>query len=158
MTMERWRPSWGLMPGRTLRGLEEMERGMESMFGSFFPAMWRRLPAEERGWSPPMEMYEKEDRFVVKLDLPGMRKEDIDISVVGDALIIKGERKAESEIKDEDYYCCERSYGSFYRSLDMPTAVESKQIEANYRDGILEVTLPKAAEVKPKKIEIGSKS
>ena len=83
-----------------------------------------------------------------------MKKDDIDISVTGDTLTIKGERKAEEEVKDDDYYICERSYGGFQRSVTLPTAVDTKGIEAKFSDGILEVSLPKSQEVKPKKVEI----
>ena len=111
----------------------------------------------EMGWAPAIEVFEKEDKFVVKAELPGMTEEDIDISVVGDTLTIKGERKAESEVKEEDYYCCERSYGSFSRSIAVPSNVDAKKIEASYEDGVLEVSLPKAPEVKPKKIAVSAK-
>jgi len=158
MVMERWRPGRGLIPWRAFRELEEMERRFEETFGRpFLPAIWRRLPVEERGWAPAIEMFEKEDRFVVKAELPGMKEEDIDVSVIGDTLTIKGERKAESEVKEEDYYCCERSYGSFFRSIAIPSNVDAKKIEANYENGVLEVSLPKAPEVKPKKILVSVK-
>ena len=114
------------------------------------------MPVEEIGWEPAIEVFEKEDKFVVKAELPGM-KEDIDGSVVSDTLTIKGERKAESEAKEENYYCCERSYGSFFRSIALPSSVDAKKIEASYEDGVLEVSLPKAAEVKPKKISVLAK-
>ena len=135
-----------------------MERHFEETLGHpFFPPLWRRLPTEERGWAPPIEMYEKEDKFIVKAELPGMKKEEIDISVVGDTLTIKGERKTETEVKEEDYYCCERSYGSFFRSLTVPAAVDTNKIEAAYENGVLEISLPKAPEVKSKKVEISVK-
>jgi HSP20 family protein len=111
----------------------------------------------ERGWAPAIEVFEKEDKFVVKAELPGMKEEDIDVSVVGDTLTIKGERKAESEVKEEDYYCCERSYGSFSRSIALPSSVDAKKIEASYEDGVLEVSLPKAPGVKPRKISVSAK-
>ena len=111
----------------------------------------------EMGWAPAIEVFEKEDKFVVKAEIPGMKEEDIDISVVGDTLTIKGERKAESEVKEDDYYCCERSYGSFSRSIAVPSNVDAKKIEASYEDGVLEVSLPKAPEVKPKKIAVSAK-
>jgi HSP20 family protein len=111
----------------------------------------------EMGWAPAIEVFEKEDKFVVKAELPGMKEEDIDISVVGDTLTIKGERKAESEVKEEDYYCCERSYGAFSHSIAVPSDVDAKKIEASYEDGVLEVSLPKAPEVKPKKIAVSAK-
>jgi len=158
MVMERWRPGRGLIPWRPFTGLEEMERRFDDILGrSFYPTVWRRLPMIEMGWVPAIEVFEKEDKFVVKAELPGMKEEDIDVSVVGDTLTIKGERKAESEVKEEDYYCCERSYGSFSRSLAVPTNVDAKKIEATFEDGVLEVNLPKAPEVKPKKITVSAK-
>jgi len=111
----------------------------------------------EMGWAPAIEVFEKEDKFVVKAELPGMKEEDIDISVVGDTLTIKGERKAESEVKEEDYYCCERSFGSFSRSVAVPPNVDAKKIDASFEDGVLEIGLPKAPEVKPKKVTISAK-
>ena len=159
MAMERWRPGWGISPWRPFRELEEMQRRFEEIFGRpFLPAMWRRVPAEERGWAPAIEVFEKEDKFVVKAELPGMKEEDIDVSVVGDTMTIKGERKAETEVKEEDYYCCERSYGSFSRSIALPSTVDAKKIEASYEDGVLEVSLPKAPEVKPKKVSVSAKN
>jgi HSP20 family protein len=158
MAMERWRPQWGISPWRPFRELEEVERRFEEIFGRpFLPAVWRRVPAEERAWAPAIEVFEKEDKFVVKAELPGMKEEDIDVSVVGDTLTIKGERKAEIEVKEEDYYCCERSYGSFSRSVTLPSTVDANKIEASYENGVLEISLPKAAEVKPRKISVSAK-
>jgi len=158
MVVERWRPGRGLIPWRPFRELEEMERRFEDILGRpSLPSVWRRIPMVEMGWTPAIEVFEKEDKFVVKTELPGMKEEDIDISVVGDTLTIKGERKAESEVKEEDYYCCECSYGSFSRSIAVPSNVDAKKIEASYGDGILEVSLPKAPEVKPKKIAVSAK-
>ena len=158
MVMERRRPGRGIIPWRPFRELEEMERRFEDILGRpFLPAIWRRIPTMEMGWAPAIEVFEKEDKFVVKAELPGMKEEDIDISVVGDTLTIKGERRAESQVKEEEYYCCERSYGSFSRSIAVPSNVDAKRIEASYEDGVLEVSLPKAAEVKPKKVAVLAK-
>ena len=158
MVMERWRPSGGLIPWRLFRELEEPARHFERIFDtSFLPAIWRRQPAAERVWAPAIEMVEKEDKFVVKAELPGIKEEDVDVSVVDDTLTIKGEKKTENEVKEEDYYCCERSYGSFFRSIGLPSNVDAKKIEANYEDGVLEVSLPKAVEAKPEKIAISTK-
>jgi HSP20 family protein len=155
--LERWRPQRGLRVWDPFRELEEMERRVEDVFRRpLLPMTWRRLPVE-MGWAPAIEMFEKEDRFVVKAELPGMKKEEIDISVVGDTLTIKGERKAETEVKEEDYYCCERSYGSFFRSIAIPSNVDADKIKATYDDGVLEVTLPKAVKGKPKKIAFSAK-
>jgi len=158
MAIERWRPGWGIRPWQPLRELEEMERRFEDIFGRTSPlSAWRRLPVREVGWVPAIDIFEKEDKFVVKAELPGMKEEDVDVSVVGDTLTIKGEKKSESEVKEEDYYCCERSYGSFFRSIALPSNVDTKKIEASYEDGVLEVSLPKAPEVKPKKISVSAK-
>ncbi len=158
MAMERWRPGRGMVRWRPLRELEEMERRFDDVLGrQLWPAVWRRVPRTDDGWAPAMDVYEKEDKFVVKAELPGMKEEDIDISVVGDTLVIKGERKSEHEVKDDDYYCCERSYGQFSRSIAMPSNVDAQKVEANYEDGVLEVTLPKHPEVKPKKISVSAR-
>jgi HSP20 family protein len=158
MEMERWRPGRGLVPWRPFRELEEMERRFDDMLSwLLLPAVWRRIPTMEMGWAPAIDVFEKEDKFVVKAELPGITEEDIDVSVVGDTLTIKGERKAESEVKKDDYYYCERSYGSFYRSIAIPSNVDAKKVEANYEDGVLEVSLPKIPEVKPKKVSVSAK-
>lgn len=156
--IERWRPRRGLTPWQPFREFEEIEQRFADIFGrSVLPAVWRRIPTVEMGWAPAIEVFEKEDKFVVKAELPGIKEEDIDISVIGDTLTIKGERKAESEVKEEDYYCCERSYGSFSRSIAVPSNVDAKKIEASYESGVLEVSLPKTQEVKPKKIAVSAK-
>ncbi len=157
MVMGRWRPLWGLRTCRPFRDLEEMERRFDELLGwPASPGAWRRVPAEVE-WMPPIEMFEKDDKLVVKAELPGINKDEIDISVVGETMTIKGGRKTETEIKQESYYCCKRSYGSFVRSITLPSAVHTNKIEANLENGILEVTLSKAAEVKPKKVEISAK-
>jgi HSP20 family protein len=153
MAIERWRPKWGITPWRPFRELEEWERRFDDLLGR---PSWL-VPVEERGWMPAVDVFEKEDKFVVKAELPGMKEEDIDVSVIGDTLSIKGEKKTETEIKDENYYRCERSYGSFYRSIPIPSNVDANKIEASFEDGILEVALPKSAKVKPKKIAVSAK-
>ena len=156
MTMERWRPRWVITPWRPFREIEDLERHFGDLFGQPFLPAWRRLPLEKRGWMPSIDVFEKEDKYVVRAELPGIKDEDVDISVVGDTLTIKGERKVETEVKEEDYHCCERSYGSFFRSMALPSNVDANKIEASYDDGVLEVSLPKAAEIKPKKISVST--
>ena len=143
MAIERWRP-WD--------EIREMERRMDEMMRR--PLTWWRVPTEELAWVPAVEVYEQEDKFMVRAELPGMKKEDIDISVLGDTLTIRGERKAKSEVRAEDYHRCELSYGKFSRSVALPAAVQAGKVEASYENGILEIMLPKAEEAKPKKIEI----
>ncbi|MDP7286267.1 MAG: Hsp20/alpha crystallin family protein, partial [Dehalococcoidales bacterium] len=107
MVMQRWRSGKGLIPWRPFRELENIEQHFEDVFDrSWLPAVWRRIPSLEMGWAPAVEVFEKEGKFVVKAELPGIKEEDMDISVVDNTLTIKGEKKTESEVKEEDYYCC----------------------------------------------------
>ena len=152
MAIQRWNPYYGF---------EDMDRRLDNMIRH--PLMvWRRPPLARRApildtvWTPPTEVYEKGDRLVVRADIPGIKPEEIDISVDDDMLTIKGERKFESEVKDEDYYSCELSYGRFSRSIMLPSKVQSDKVKANYDDGILEITLPKASESKSKKVAVKS--
>jgi len=117
-----------------------MERHFEDVFGRpFFPVTWKRAPAV-RAWSPPLEVFERENEYIVEAELPGMKKEEIAVlNQVQDTLTIKGERKAEKEAKEENYYLCERCYGNFERSLSLPSAVETGKVEARYENGVLEV-------------------
>jgi HSP20 family protein len=157
MAMERWSPT-ALRARWPVRAGEEMERFMDEILTGWPFRTWRRLPAEEMSWSPPAEMYEKDDRIVVRLEMPGVSKDEIDISMVGDTLTIKGERKVSREVKEEEYHRCEMAYGSFSRSLVMPVAVDVERIEAGYEDGILEIDIPKAKEAKPSRIQIKAKA
>jgi HSP20 family protein len=156
--MERRRPGSGLVPWRPFRDLEDMQRRFDDILNwPLLPTVWRRIPTMEMGWAPAIDVFEKEDKFVVKAELPGMKEEDINVSVVGDTLTIKGERKAESEVKEDDYHYCERSYGSFSRSLAVPSNIDAKKIEANHEDGVPEISLRKITEVKPKKVSVSAK-
>jgi len=158
MEMERWRPRRWMNPWKPSREMEETERRFDDLFSwPYLPALWRRMPGMEMGWAPAIDVFEKDDRFVVKAELPGMKQEDIDVSVAGNRLTIKGERKAESKVEKEDYYYSERSYGSFSRSIDIPSHVDARKIEANYEDGVLEIDLPKTQRAKPQKVSVSAK-
>ena len=157
MVMERWRPS-AMRAWWPSRAAEEMERFTDEMLAGWPFRTWRRVPAEEMAWSPPLEMYEKDDKFVVRLELPGVNLEEMDISMVGDTLTIKGERKFKREVKEEEFHRCEMAYGSFARMITMPAAVDVEHIEATYEDGILEVSVPKGKEAKPSKIPVKAKA
>ncbi len=111
----------------------------------------------ETEWNPSMEMFEKEDKFVIKAELPGVKKEDVDVSVSDSMLTVKGKREAGEEIKDEDYYFSESSYGTFTRSINLPRDADTSDVEANMDNGILEITMPKRPEAKSKKINVGHK-
>ena len=155
MPAERWRPRQGPGPLRPIRELEEMRRRFEEdIIRPVMRAVWERIPEEVKGWSPSVDFFEKGDNFEVKVELPGMKQEDIDVSVSNDTLMIKGERRPESSVKEEDYYRSEIAYGSFYRSIALPSSVDTKNIEAVYEDGILRVTLQRAAGAKSKKVNV----
>ena len=107
-----------------------------------------------REWMPAFDVSETEGEIIVKAEIPGMNVEDIDITLTDGLLTIKGERKMEIEDKQENYHRIERQFGSFSRSLNLGLKVEAEGIDAAYKDGILTVTLPKAEEDKPKRIEV----
>lgn len=158
MTIERRKPEKGLTAWQPSRGMEEMGRRFEDIFGRpFLPGIWRAFPSEEMVWAPAIDVLEKEDKFLVKVELPGVKEEDVNVSVAGGTLTIEGEKKAESEVKKKGYYYTETSYGSFSRSITIPSIVDASKIEASYDKGVLEITLPKAPEVKPKKIAVAAK-
>lgn len=157
MAVEKWRPGWGLMRGGPWRGeWARMEREMEELMSRFCregSSPWRA--GEARGWAPPVDMMERKDEVILRADIPGLDQKDIEVNVEEGVLTIRGERKAEEkEVKEEDYYCCERWAGSFSRSVSLPPGVNPEQIKATFKNGVLEVHIPKTKEAKGKKIEI----
>jgi len=114
---------------------------------------WQESPFFE-GWSPSVDIREDKDKLIVEAELPGMKKEDIDVSIHQNALVLSGERKCEEESREGDLYRCERYYGRFNRSINPPFAVDATKVQASYRDGVLRVTLPKSESAKPKQIEV----
>lgn len=107
-----------------------------------------------RSWAPSVDVIENENDIVVKAELPGMEQKDIDVHLEDNQLTIKGERKFEQEDKGENYLRQERVYGSFYRSFTIGSGIQADKVSANYKNGILEIVLPKEEKVQPKKIEI----
>jgi HSP20 family protein len=105
-------------------------------------------------WSPAVDLREEEGQYVIEADMPGMKREDIEIHVENNVLSIRGERKFEAESQKETYHRIERAYGRFTRSFTLPSRVEAEKISATYRDGILQLVVPKAEESKPKRISI----
>lgn len=106
------------------------------------------------GWTPAFDVYEDKDNFHVRAELPGMRREDIDVSMHNGSLSISGERKSDDKLKEAEVYRAERFFGRFQRTITLPTQVAVEKIKAQYQDGILSVTLPKAEEAKPKHIDV----
>jgi len=106
------------------------------------------------GWTPALDLYEEKDNLVVKAELPGMKREDIEVSLHEGSLSISGERKSEEKHQDADVHRTERFFGRFQRTVALPTPVAADKVKAQYQDGILTITLPKTEEAKPKRIDV----
>ena len=119
------------------------------------PSRWRPEPAAL--WHPPTDVYETDDSVVVKAALPGLRPEDVDISVTAEGLTIKGEMKHEEKVERENYYRREIRYGVCSRTVSLPTRVDHEHADAEFESGVLTVKLPKAEEVRPKTIKVKAK-
>ncbi|MDI6712612.1 MAG: Hsp20/alpha crystallin family protein [Anaerosomatales bacterium] len=149
MAIVRWDPFGELM---------SIQREMDRLFGRLGFGRLAESTASEVAWMPRIDVKSTGDDMVVYAELPGMSKDDISVEVTDGVLTIKGERKAETEKKEEGWLIRERSYGAFERSLALPEGVEPEKITADYKDGVLEVHVPKAmAALKPKthKIALG---
>ena len=109
------------------------------------------------GWAPTLDVYEDKNNFIVKAEVAGMKKEEIEVSLHEGTLTISGERKSEEKFEDAETYRSERFFGRFHRSITLPKPVAADKVKAQYKDGVLTVTLPKTDEVKPKQIEVGTK-
>ena len=105
-------------------------------------------------WLPPVDIVEEGDRLVFRAELPGVAREDIDVKVENGTLTLRGEKRQEKETGGESAYRIERLYGAFHRSFTLPTSVDTEKIQARYKDGVLELVLPKAAEARPRRIAI----
>src|SRR5580692_7473107 len=110
--------------------------------------------SELLGWTPAFDVYEEKDNFVVKAELPGMKKEDINVSLQDGNLIISGERQTDMHNEGTEVYRAERFFGKFQRSVALPATAAADKVKAQYKDGILTITLPKTEEAKPKQIDV----
>ena len=151
MSLVRWNPARELATWPS--DLFGIQREMNRMFDGFFRGTGDGDYAIS-SWTPAVDITEHDDQFVVKVELPGVNKDDVKITLENNILTIRGEKKQEKETKKENYHRVERSYGSFQRSFTLPTTVKNDKIDAVYRDGILQIALPKAEEAKPKQIEV----
>jgi HSP20 family protein len=147
MALARWTPARDIMSVR-----DEMNRLMGEFFG--------RANGEEGtwfsgAWSPPVDIYETNEALVLKAELPGFSKDDIQIELKDNTLVMKGERKRDDEVKEGSFHRTERVYGAFQRSFLLPTTVDQSKVQAVYKDGILELRLPKVEAAQPKRISIG---
>lgn len=147
MALVRWDP-WTTLP--------TLQDRINRLFEDSFPA--RTAAREDEmsllDWRPTVDTYEEGDNIVIKADLPGVKKEDVSIDVKDNVLTLKGERKHEENIDEDNYYRRESAYGKFQRAFTLPDAVDANKIEASYKDGTLKITVPKTEESKARKIEI----
>ncbi|MBW2265687.1 MAG: Hsp20/alpha crystallin family protein [Deltaproteobacteria bacterium] len=142
----------------TLRRHRLVGNGQRDLFDRFFEdfAPPPSLVSEETRYVPAFDVSETENELIVKAEVPGMDEKEIDINLSNGILTIKGEKKQEKEDKTEQYHTIERHYGSFSRTMQLPSEVEVGKVDATYKDGVLKITLPKAETAKARKIEIKS--
>ena len=146
MTLVRWEP----------RGVLDLREDIDQLFDRF----WRRRETGEAlptaAWVPTVDILEREDAYEVKADLPGVTRDDIKLRIVNNVLTLSGERKSEKQegAEGESYHRLERTYGSFTRSFSLPSAVEEDKISAQFKDGVLTVTLPKSKVALPREISV----
>lgn len=159
-TQKRYRP-YDTRIWKSVRAMADTERGFLEDLDRFvqgnFPSLrfmrdW--MPREERPWVPMAEVYDTDSKLVVRVELPGVDPDDVDISASGDVLIVKGERKPAEGVSSEQYRECETCYGRFYRRIPLPEEVDASKIEATFENGVLEITVPRSKAAKATKIKI----
>lgn len=153
MALVRFRPFANAVD--PFRDLSDIQSEVNRLFDNFFGTPSQgQATGLDRVWAPAVDMYETKDELVVAAELPGLNEKEIHLSISGDMLTIKGERQWSREVKQEQYYRGERSFGRFERTLPLPIPVQADKVKATYHDGVLTVTLPKVDEIKPKEIKI----
>ncbi len=148
MAVARWTP----MPN-----VASLQNEMNRMFQQFV----RGGNGEEAGWglhtwTPPVDIYETDEALILKAELPGISKDDVSVEIHQNTLILRGQRQHEAEVKEDKYHRVERAYGTFQRSFVLPTLVDQDKVQATYKDGVLELRLPKSEAAKPRRIAISS--
>lgn len=147
-------------PSKTPSVFEQMDRFFEDFLGRRFTPWWPSIRWPEIRWpaemeiSPSVDIFEDKDEVVVKAELPGMTKEDININITEDTLTITGEKKKEEKVEKKDYYHFERSYGTFSRSFRLPADVQTEKAKAIFKEGVLEIRAPKTEEAKKKEVRV----
>ncbi len=137
------------------KDLATLQERMNQLFEDTSPAARGREGAKGGGfWSPAVDIYENEEAVVVKAELPGIPKDQVSVEVKDGVLTLRGERKFEKEVQEENYHRVERSYGSFQRSFSLPSSVDAEKISASLTDGVLELRLPKREAARPKQIRV----
>lgn len=154
MAVDRWRPfGSSVVRLEPFQGMSDIQSEMNRLFDSFFgrPAV---VATAERTWVPLCDMWESKEDLHIAVELPGVREKEIHLSITADVLTVKGERTWDRGVKDESLHRVERVFGKFERVIPLPVAVQSDKVTATYRDGVLEIRLPKVEAIKPKEIKI----
>jgi HSP20 family protein len=139
--LSRWEP---------LHDIMSLQNELSRLFGTS-----SNVVSAQGSWMPSLDVYEAEDRFVINVDLPGVRPDDIDVTLDQNMLTVKGERRFEQKVDQDNYHRVERTYGAFHRTLSLPSQVDADGIQAEFRDGVLEVVVPKEEVARPRKIKVG---
>lgn len=129
----------------------EMSRLLEDRYG-----VLRNPEARVSSWAPPVDIYETEDSYQIAVELPGVKKEDVALEVKESVLSIRGERRSEKEVSEKNVHRVERQYGAFQRAFKLPANIDAGRVKAVYKDGVLEITLPKSESARPRQIEIAA--
>ena len=151
------KPESAVLP-TTFETMSRLEQDMDRMFHEFWRRPFLSLWDHEHSWPgrmlslqmPAMDLYEEKDEVVVKAELPGISKDDLDVTLTESTLTLKGEKKKEEEVKEKNFYRSERSSGSFVRTIDLPSEVKADQAKASFKNGVLEIRLPKTEDAKRK--------
>jgi HSP20 family protein len=150
MNLTRWQsPQLTIWPGRLSSLRDDIDRLFDAPLAEF-----ARASQLLSGWTPALDLHEDKDTLTVKVELPGMKKEDIEVSLHDGCLSISGERKTEQKSEDAEVYRAERFVGRFQRTVALPAPVAADHAKAEYKDGVLTITLPKTEEAKPKQISV----
>ena len=146
MTISRWYP---------IREMATLQNRVNSIFQDY---SGDQDSVSSASFVPAVDVFENGEKIVLKLEIPGVKEEDVDIRVENQTLTVRGERKFESEEKEENFHRIERRYGSFYRTFSLPTSVDTENVDASYQAGVLKLVLRKKASAQPKQIKIGATS
>jgi HSP20 family protein len=142
-----------LVPWKPFEELGTLRHEMDRLFERFF-GEWPTWPKSDAGWAPRIDMGETGDSVTIKAELPGLEAKEVDVSIFGNTLTVRGEKKEEREEKDEHYHLVERAHGTFSRVVRLPAAVDVEKIKASFKNGVLTITLPKTEEARQKAIPV----
>lgn len=151
MAIIRWRPRREWDPFESFTGLPDL---VERFFGDFHHHHGWPIGEWTGHWHPAIDAYRENGNLITKVELPGLTEKDVDVSMVENTLVIKGEKKREKEVKREDFYRIERAEGAFERRITLPSDVDGEKVKAKMKNGVLTVTIPVKEEVKPKEIKV----